>query len=66
MNGITVSGAYGRDYKSKRAALEDWHAGKDFAIRGMSSGYVSRSEAEADGLTVSIRYNNDRSVVIVP
>ena len=29
---ITLTPAYGRDYKSKAAVLEDWNAGKDFII----------------------------------
>ena len=31
---ITLIGAYGRDYKSKKALIEDWEAGKDFQIYG--------------------------------
>ena len=29
---LTVIPAYGRDYKSKKALLADWHNGKDFYI----------------------------------
>ena len=35
---VTASGAYGRDYKSKKAVMEDWNAYKDFQMRGMQSG----------------------------
>jgi hypothetical protein len=33
---MTIISAYGRDYKTKVAALADWDAGKDFqdALRG--------------------------------
>jgi len=34
---ITLTPAYGRDYKSKTAVLEDWNAGKDFIINDFSS-----------------------------
>ena len=30
---LIVSGAYGRDYKSAKAAKADWNAEKDFIIR---------------------------------
>lgn len=47
---LTVVPAYGRDYKSKKAVLEDWKAGKDFQISCIASEddgrYVSISEAE--------------------
>ena len=37
---MTVLPAYGRDYKSKKAALADWHAGKDF-VCAVSGSYLS-------------------------
>lgn len=67
-NSITVSPAYGRDYKSKAAALADWNDGKDFIIEtfGPAMGKpVSRTTAEGMGLSVSIRYDKLRKVVIV-
>ena len=67
MSGITVSGAYGRDYKSKAAALADWHDGRDFISRGLHSGYLNNADAEHLGLSVTIRYDQDRrSVVVTP
>ena len=55
---VTVMPAYGRDYKNKKDALADWNAGKDFYAQGVEhSGYVSKVEAEALGLTIMIRYN---------
>lgn len=65
----TLSGAYGRDYKSKKAVLEDWNAGKDFIIRDVfhSGGtYVNRSDATAAGWTdVNIRYSRDTKVCVL-
>lgn len=65
MSSITVSGAYGRDYQSKAAVLADWHDGRDFVARGLHSGYINAADAEHLGLKVTIRYDNDRKVVIV-
>ena len=31
---IPLTGAYGRDYKSKAAIVKDWLAGKDFRTAG--------------------------------
>jgi len=57
MAGITVTPAYGRDYKSAKAAKADWEDGKDFLVASVGhSGYVSKSEADEAGLTVYIRY----------
>lgn len=30
MQTVSATPAYGRDYKSKKAVLDDWKAGKDF------------------------------------
>ena len=52
---IEVEPAYGRDYTTAKAAKADWAAGKDF--RETSSGsYVTKAEAEKQGLSVTIRY----------
>lgn len=56
---ITVSPAYGRDYRSKAAVLADWREGKDFVIEsfGPDMGrYINRADAERAGLTVMVRY----------
>ena len=61
---ITVSGAYGREYKKGSEALADFLAGKDFIIRSVTyhGAYCSvRDFAETD--IIEIRFNNDRSVV---
>lgn len=64
---ITVSGAYGRDYKSKAEILTDWNAGKDFTNRSMSGGaYVNKEDAKQFGMnTMTVRYKADRSVCIL-
>lgn len=35
MQTITVTGAYGRDYKKQGPMLDDWLNGKDFQIQGL-------------------------------
>jgi hypothetical protein len=52
----TLTGAYGRDYTSRAAALADWNAGKDFRVYG-SGPVVNKADADAAGLTVRIRYD---------
>ena len=50
-----LSGAYGRDYTSIKAAQADFDAGKDFRTAGGS--YVGKSELANDGVTqIDIRY----------
>jgi hypothetical protein len=63
--GITVVAAYGRDYKSKESALADWNADKDFR-EAITSQYVNKAGAHKLGLTVTIRYNGNRSAIEAP
>jgi hypothetical protein len=62
---VTASGAYGRDYKSKKAVMDDWNAYKDFQMRGMRGGYINRQDADQGGVEVTVRYKNDRSVMVI-
>ena len=62
---ITVSGAYGRDYKSAKDALADWRAGKDFVIRTFGSDegrYCSNADFANGPDHVQIRYAADRKI----
>ena len=59
---MTVSGAYGRDYKSGKAMKADWAANKDFVIRSLEgSGYVNKPQVI--GKEVWGRYKQDREVI---
>jgi hypothetical protein len=55
MNTITLTPAYGRDYKSKAAVLADWDANKDFMVNHIShGGYVNKAQLrdlKHDGFT---------------
>lgn len=59
---MTVIPAYGRDYKSKAAALKDWNDGKDFkdAVTGQ---YLSIRDNIQE---VWIRYNKLKMQVKAP
>lgn len=62
----TLVPAYGRDYKSAKAALADWDAGKDFIIADISDPYdgkpINKEQAQA-GTTYSIRYDKMKKFV---
>lgn len=63
----TLTPAYGRDYKSKKAVLEDWTAGKDFLILSQGrSVYINKADAEKGGIfQVNIRYKGLRSIAVI-
>lgn len=63
---MTLTPAYGRDYKSKKAVEADFRAGKDFVGNAYdgSSGYMSISDF-TKGESVTIRYKRNRSVCII-
>jgi len=65
---MTLTPAYGRDYKSIKAVKNDWLANKDFVIADIFSGnhgkYVNRKQLPK-GATVSIRYAKLTKVVIL-
>ncbi len=66
---MTITPAYGRDYKSKSAILEDWNAGKDFAIADAFSGggtYINNADAVRAGVkAVTVRYAQLRKVAVI-
>lgn len=67
MDTLIVSGAYGRDYKSKAQALAEWNGGLDFTIRTLGyPAYCNREDVERAGVyRVEIRYDADRRLVII-
>lgn len=65
---IRVVPSYGRDYRSKEAALRDWYLNQDFTIVwGRQSGrQINRTEANKLGLEVQIRYwRNQRLTEVI-
>jgi hypothetical protein len=66
---VTVSPAYGRDYRSARAAQEDWLDGKDFMVEtvGPDMGrMINIPQAEETGLKIMIRYKRKTQVCQAP
>jgi hypothetical protein len=69
MRTLTLTPAYGRDYKSAGAAAAHFQAGKDFIVAGpfpLGGPYTNREDLVALGYKeVVLRFNRLRSVVIV-
>ena len=67
---VTVVPAYGRDYKSKKAVLTDYHAGKDFQINDMfnpdDGRYINKEDADNGSLTMHVRYSRLTKVCVIP
>lgn len=65
----TVLPAYGRDYKTARAAKHDWALGKDFIIADFFSPddgrYINMQDAEDAGLSITIRFCQKTKIVKV-
>jgi hypothetical protein len=61
---MTLTPAYGRDYKSKKAVLADWEAGKDFIIADITSRWDGKPANKSDlaGETVMLRYDGLRKI----
>ena len=63
---VEATPAYGRDYRSAKAAQADWLADKDFVLQDFMSPWdgkpINRSQAIEAGLTVTIRYDRLRKV----
>ncbi len=64
---LTITPAYGRDYRSKKQVIEDWNGGKDFVIADMihpdCGRYINRPDAVRGKVgTVNVRYDKLRKV----
>jgi hypothetical protein len=67
---ITVTPAYGRDYRSKAQAIADWEAGKDFILQDITSPWdgkpINKEDAERSGFReVKIRFKQMRQIAVV-
>ena len=68
MSYLVISPTYGRDYKSVKAVLADWNAGKDFRIESFGPDMgraISIAEATPAGLTVQVRYSRLTKAVFI-
>ncbi len=62
---MTVTPAYGKDYKTKKEALHAWTSGADFILNDFTSRWDGKPTSIRDGHTsVQIRYDNLRKVCI--
>lgn len=67
---MTLTPAYGRDYKSKKAALVDFNDGMDFIIADISSPWdgkpVNKEQLVGEGIReVNIRYKRLTQIAVV-
>ena len=63
MSIVTVTPAYGRDYKTAKAAKADWKAGKDFILQAFGNPYDGKPCSVRDlGNNVVIRFDGMRKV----
>lgn len=67
---MTLTPAYGRDYKSQKDVKAAWDAGKDFVVNtfGPDNGrYINKEDAErfAKGQTLNIRYSKNTKVCVI-
>ena len=62
---VSLTPAYGRDYATKRSALADYNAGKDFMLRvfDQPERLINKSQCQAEGFNVTIYFfRNTKSV----
>jgi hypothetical protein len=62
-NWVTVAPAYGRDYKSAKAAREDWDSGKDFKLLPQGC-YCSKRDFDSD-TKIEIRYSKLMKLTVI-
>ena len=62
-NYTVISPAYGRDYKSKAAAIDDFNKGLDFRYHGFDGGAYCSIRDFVPGTIVNIRYKKLQLVV---
>lgn len=63
----TLTPAYGRGYKSKKAVLADWNAGKDFIYNSFGSRWDGKpvNKGDIDVPRVGFRYYHLRKTFMV-
>lgn len=61
----TLVPAYGRDYKSAKALLEDFNNNKDFRIEPAGR-YINKEDIVREGIkSINARYSNLRKVTVI-
>ena len=65
---LTVSAAYGRDFKSKKEILNYWNSNKDFQNLGINntSSYINKEDAKKFKVGfLNVRYRNLRNIAVI-
>lgn len=64
---MTLTPAYGRDYKSAKEVKADWEANKDFTIADVFGGQAGRmiNKQDAPTGTYNIRYKKQTQVCVI-
>lgn len=62
---VTMTPAYGRDYKNRKAAIAAWESGKDFIINDICNPYDGKPASIRDfAEPVKIRYDRLTKVFV--
>ena len=67
-NYMTISPAYGKDYKNQKEAIAAFKDGKDFEMQSIASGFAGSYCSKTDfspGVTVNIRFKQMRNIAVV-
>ena len=63
---LTVSNAYGRDFKNKKEILEHYNSNKDFQNLSLTSGIVNKQDAKRFKVGyLNVRYNNLMKIAVI-
>ena len=64
---LTVSAAYGRDFKSKKEILNYWNENRDFINLGISqTGYINKQDAKRFKVDyLNVRYKNLMNIAVI-
>ena len=69
MKSLTLTPAYGRDYKSAKVVKEDFNSNKDFIVADFFNPYDDKSankqDLTGDYSQVMIRYNKLMSITVI-
>ena len=64
---LTVSAAYGRDFKSKKEILNYWNSNRDFINLGITqTGYINKQDAKRFKVGyLNVRYKNFMNIAVI-
>jgi hypothetical protein len=65
---VTLTPAYGRDYRTKKEVEADWYSGKDFLIANLGpqcGRYINKTQCDQNSISATIRYSQLRKAIVV-